>query len=295
MDDRMFIVLDRTLTQKLNGYLAMARISNTPTVVSNVLVGAAIAGNFTNRTVFELAIALVCFYTAGMFLNDLCDYEIDRKQRADRPLVTGLIAKSEAWVVTLALFAVGLLILAALGTPTLIGGLVLTALIVLYDTWHKGNAISPLIMGANRFMVYVIAYLAFQPVLTPDILIPAALLLLYICGITFVAKFEAYENPAIKYQPLLALLLPAIVYGVHALQVNLAALLLVVGFAAWVLWSVQYIYRMKKIKRAVSFLLAGISLLDALVLAVIGWWAGAIVAVLCFALTLFFQKYVRGT
>jgi 4-hydroxybenzoate polyprenyltransferase len=291
----MFIVADRTFLQKLNGYLAMARISNSPTVVSNVLVGAALAGDFTVRTIFQLAMALVCFYTAGMFLNDLCDYEIDRKERADRPLVTGIVTKSEAWGMTLALFAIGLLILATLGTQTLIGGVVLTGFIVLYDTWHKGNLISPVIMGANRFMVYVIAYLAFQPVLSADILIPAALLLLYILGVTFIARFEAMSNPAIKYQPLLALLLPALYYSARALNLTLAALVVIAGFTGWVLFSVRYIYSQKKIKRAVSFLLAGISLLDAAALAVTGWWVGTAAAVVCFALTLFFQKYVRGT
>jgi 4-hydroxybenzoate polyprenyltransferase len=230
-----------------------------------------------------------------MFLNDICDYDIDRQQRAERPLVTGVVSKSEAWVITLALFAIGLVIVALLGLPTLVAGVILTGLIVLYDSWHKGNVISPLIMGANRFMVYVIAFLAFQPVLTADVLIPAGLLLLYILGLTFIAKFEAIANPAVKYQPLAALLLPVLFYGIRALSFNAGALLFVALFAAWVVYAVRFIYGEKRIKQAVSFLLAGISLLDAAALAVTGWWLGAVAAVVCFGLTLFFQRYISGT
>jgi hypothetical protein len=118
---------------------------------------------------------------------------------------------------------------------------------------------------------------------------------MYILGLTFIAKFEAIANPAVKYQPLIALLLPAVFYGIRALSFNAAALLFVIMFALWVAFAVRFIYGEKRIKQAVSFLLAGISLLDAAALAVTGWWFGAVIAVVCFGLTLFFQRYISGT
>ena len=142
----------------------MARISNSPTVASNVLAGAALAGGLSQPgTVLLLAVALVLFYTAGMYLNDLFDYEHDVKAQPERPLAAGHISRSAALTVTVALFGVGSLLLAFTGLAPLLSGFVLIGLIVLYDAWHKTNPLSPLVMASTRVMVYVTASLAFVP------------------------------------------------------------------------------------------------------------------------------------
>ncbi len=279
---------------RLRGHLAMARISNSPTVVTNVLAGAAIAGAFSLdnlQALVLLSIALIAFYTAGMYLNDLCDYEIDLKERSERPLVTGAVSKNEAWTVTIALFAIGLGLLISVKPSLLISGIILTGLIVLYDVWHKGNVISPLIMGANRFMVYVIAYLAFAPSLSLGLIIPAGLLWAYILGVTLIAKSENSGNFT-QYSPMLVLLAPAL-YALFDL--SSIAIVMIIAFVIWVIYSATFIYQHNKIKHAIGFLLAGICLLDGLVLASLAGWVGALFAIPGFALTLYLQQYVKGT
>jgi electron transfer flavoprotein beta subunit len=39
---------------------------------------------------------MVFFYTAGMFLNDLCDHAIDCHELPERPLPSGLVSRAEA-------------------------------------------------------------------------------------------------------------------------------------------------------------------------------------------------------
>jgi 4-hydroxybenzoate polyprenyltransferase len=71
---------------------------------------------------------------------------------------------------------------------------------------------------------------------------------------------------------------------------------LYLGFLAWVVYAVSWLVRFgrRDIRRAVVSLIAGISLLDALLMASIG--AGAAVwGVGGFGLTLLLQRYVRGT
>lgn len=288
---------DNDLATKLRGYLALARISNSPTVATDVLAGAALAAPLVpSWTLVILIVSLVLFYTAGMFLNDICDYEIDKRERAERPLVTGVISLQEAWIATVAMFGIANGLLLPLGWRVSVAGLVLTGFIVLYDTWHKKNIISPLIMGANRFMVYIIAYLAFSSVLGANILVPAGLLLLYILGLTFVAKSETSSESFTKYWPMGVLLLPAAYYGAGMLA-NPLGLLAVIAFAGWVVFSATYIYADSKrsIGRAISFLLAGIALLDAMVLASLGSLFGVALAIGGFLLTLYFQRYIKGT
>ena len=291
------VTQDQQPQSKLQAYLSLARISNSPTVVTNVVVGAALAGSLVlDYRLLLLCLSLVAFYTAGMFLNDICDYEIDRQERANRPLVTGALSMREAWAGTLVLFALAFALLAPLGWRVTVAGVILTGLIVLYDTWHKKNIVSPLVMGANRFMVYVVAYLAYQPTLNTGVLIPASMLLLYILGVTFVAKSETSSERFTKYWPVAVLILPALYYVVRAGAAPLALVVALV-FVGWVIYSTTFIYQEAKrnIGVAVSFLLAGISLLDATALAALGSTVGLLVGVAGFGLTLFLQQYIRGT
>ena len=63
---------------QLSGAITLARISNTPTIFTNVLVGSFLGGNMTiNFQVFIISLAMFLFYWAGMYLNDLFDIKID--------------------------------------------------------------------------------------------------------------------------------------------------------------------------------------------------------------------------
>jgi hypothetical protein len=282
---------------RLRAHLSLARISNSPTVVTNVLAGASFAGvvsaavDFPIITIVMLCVALVAFYTAGMYLNDLCDYEIDRKERPERPLVQGIVTKTEVWGVTLGLFAIGHILLLLISPRLLLPGIILTALIVLYDVWHKSNPLSPLVMGANRFMVYAIAFLAFEPALRTEILVGATILLVYILGLTFIAKSENQASFS-RYWPLIVLLFPALYYGVQSQGLEL---LFAIAFAAWVLYCASLIYRKHQIRQGIGALLAGISLLDAAALAANGIVSFAVLAVAAFALTIVLQRVIKGT
>src|SRR5437764_8560472 len=91
-----------TWQQSFYGYLTLARISNSPTVISNTLAGAALAGVLRpDGKTSLIAIAMVLFYTAGMYLNDLLDYGIDCRERPERPLPTGSVSRPTATIIVL--------------------------------------------------------------------------------------------------------------------------------------------------------------------------------------------------
>ncbi len=298
--------LSPTLRQRLYGHLALARISNSPTVVSNALAGAALAGVvWINGPILLVAAATALLYTAGMYLNDLCDYAVDCQERPERPLPSGLISRTEAAVVVGLLFLISALLLWLVGTASFWAGLVLISLIVLYDMWHKTNPLSPLIMAGCRLMVYMIAYLAFASIFTVDLVVAGALLVLYIMGLTYIAKNEARAhrfrqsgrqigNLVARFWPAVALFLPALYFPWQSL--SLLTLALLVLFVAWVIYSISFVYRAHpSIGGAIARLIAGISLYDGLVLTSVGAMPGVGVALLAFGLTLFFQRYIKGT
>ena len=143
-----------------SAWLQLARVSNTPTVVSNSVAGAVLASTAAEAgTVAVVAGAMALFYTAGMILNDLLDYDVDLRERPERPLPSGAVSRPAALTAVIALFAAGEALLLLEGTEPFLAGLGLIALIVLYDAWHKGNPLSPVLMGACRALVYFVAAL----------------------------------------------------------------------------------------------------------------------------------------
>jgi hypothetical protein len=104
-----------------------------------------------------------------------------------------------------------------------LGGVALGALIVLYDVSHNGNPVAPVIMGLCRVAVYVIAALAVTPALRPAVYGGATALLLYLVGLTLVAKNETRH-------PRLPKLVGQLIAGICLLD---GVVLLIVGYYPW--------------------------------------------------------------
>ena len=173
-------------------YLDLCRVSNLPTVWTNVLAAGLIAsGQFQPASFLLLALALSCFYLAGMSLNDVCDLEHDRQRRPTRPIPSGRVTVRGAWALTVTLFAGGLLLLGLAPKPGGVGaGLLLLAAIVAYDLRHKGNPWSVLLMAACRFLVFVVVAMALTGDVTLPLLVAGGAQFVYVVIISLVARRE---------------------------------------------------------------------------------------------------------
>ncbi len=274
-------------------WLRLARISNAPTVVSNTVAGAVLASTAADgAAVGVVAVAMTLFYTAGMILNDVLDIEIDKVQRPERPLPSGQVSRPAAITAAVALFAVGEALLAATGLAPFLAGLCLVALIVWYDSWHKGNAVSPVLMGGCRALVYVVAALAVSASVATNVWSASAALLLYVVGLTQVAKAE---NGGLLAAWPFAAVLAAVGYWVIWLE-SVPFALLLVGFAAWVSRALWLVRGRRQVGAGVVNLIAGVSLFDALAVASVG--GGPIAVAVClaaFIVTLALQTRIAGT
>lgn len=71
--------------------LRLGRVSNLPTVWTNALAGAALAGGEPwQAAMLPLLLALSLFYVGGMYLNDAFDRDIDARERPARPIPAGI-------------------------------------------------------------------------------------------------------------------------------------------------------------------------------------------------------------
>ncbi|RDD62672.1 hypothetical protein DRB17_05785 [Ferruginivarius sediminum] len=279
--------------------LRLGRVSNLPTVWSNVLAALALAGApLYQASTLALLVAMSLFYVGGMYLNDAFDAPRDARERAERPIPMGQVSRGTVFAVGFGGLALGVGILAAIGMEapeSAAAGLALAAAIVVYDVWHKDNPISPVLMGLNRLLVYVAAAVVAVGAVSTQVVGAGALLLCYVIGLTYAAKQEHLARIDGLW-PLAFLVAPFVVAAAYLPSAPAAAGLVALAFVAWTVRAVGFLVRpAPQVGRAVVSLIAGISLFDATVLAILGDLAAAALAVAAFGLTLVLQRYVPGT
>lgn len=228
-------------------YLDLCRISNVPTVWTNVLAAMVLAtGAFAWRSFIVLSLAFSCFYCAGMCLNDLWDAEYDRKARPARPIPSGRITPQQAAEATMLLFASGLiLLLLAPHREGLAGGALLMAVIVAYDRYHKRYPLTVILMPTSRLLVFVGTALSVTGTVGKGPALAGVVQFVYVGAISLTARHEAVRHAPYRFP-------------------------------------------------AVPLLIAGIALVDGIMLAVAasGWWLFPGIAGM--ALTMAGQRYVKG-
>jgi 4-hydroxybenzoate polyprenyltransferase len=286
---------------KLGTALRLGRVSNLPTTWTNVAAGLVLSGAEPKLALgIGLCLAVSCFYVGGMYLNDAFDREHDARERPERPIPAGEARAGAVFAIGFGLLAAGVAFVALLalrpggtGWPPVLSALALAAVILVYDMHHKGNPLSPLVMACNRALVYVTAALAARVGFGVDLTWGSLALLCYLVGLSYVAKQENLRRLSSVWP--LALMAVPFTY-VKALALAPAAALYL-ALAAWIVFSLRFLSggARRNVKRTVTQLIAGISLLDAMLAASHGQLLLAAACVAGFAATLFLQRYVPGT
>jgi hypothetical protein len=281
---------------RLRTFLVLGRASNLPTVWSNCLAGWWLGGRAgTGKLPFLLA-GTTLLYAGGMYLNDAFDANFDRQRRKERPIPSGAISLGAVWKLALLWFALGLACLFWAGRTTGELGVGLLVCILLYDAIHKLITFSPLLMGACRFFVYLVAASTAGDGVAGWAIWCGLALASYVIGLSFLARRESARGP-VEYWPLIFLAAPialAFIMNTHEYRKSAAVLSLVLGL--WtlrcvrsVLWSAD-----RQIGRTVSGLLAGIVFVDWLAVADAPRHFGFVFIGL-FGLAILFQRFVPAT
>jgi UbiA prenyltransferase family len=276
--------------------LKLGRVSNLPTVWTNVLVGTVLSGGDWHgpRTALVI-VAMSLFYVGGMYLNDYFDRAIDARERPQRPIPAGDISASAVRAIGFALLAAGAALMFAAGVMAAIVGILLGAFIVGYDIHHKGFALAPAVMGACRALVYGGAAAATGGVST-TVAIAGVAAAAYVAGLTYAAQQESLDKIGSLW-PLLLLALPLVPAAATFWQGPIA-IAFCVALLAWGAGAIYLLVRRPipgAVSRAVAWLIAGLSLVDAAFLAGAGAIVPACWAVGGFAATLALQRHIAGT
>jgi len=182
-------------------WLTLLRVPNLATAVADVLAGFLVVAGLRTlepppAACWFAVVAGVCCYAGGVVFNDVCDVELDCRERPERPLPSGVIPVAAATSLARALLAGGVAAacaaaLAARSSGPALVGAILTAAICVYDRWAKGTALGPAAMGACRGLAWLLGMTAAGgPVASHQWAIPAGMSI-YVAGVTLFARDEA--------------------------------------------------------------------------------------------------------
>lgn len=209
------IMSSLTIYSRIRPCIQICRVSNIPTVWTNVLTAIVLMPTPAPWPAYLLiAISISLFYSAGMCLNDAMDVSCDRKQKPSRPIPAGAISISGAYALSIALlFGALLLLLTVPFVRAFYPGLLLALLIILYDRYHKETSISILLMAGCRLMVYIITSVALSGTVNTPVLIAGGIQSAYVLLVSAVARFENARG-----RPFLLPVIPMMIAGISVLD-----------------------------------------------------------------------------
>ena len=277
--------------------LRLGRVSNLPTVWTNVLAGAVLSGgDWRSWRLGLMLVAMSSFYVGGMYLNDYFDRAIDARERPERPIPSGQISAGAVAAIGFSLVGAGAVATAAMGPAAAAMAALLAISIVAYDLHHKANPFAPVVMGACRALVYGATAAALSGGVTIFVAVAAVAIAAFVAGLTYAARQESLDKVG-NLWPLLLLAAPMLV-AIGVFRQGPGAMAVYLLLAVWIAAAVYLLARRPvagSVSRAVGWLIAGISLCDAAILASTGAIMPALAAIGGFVLTLIAQKYVPGT
>jgi len=283
----------------------LGRISNLPTVWTNILAATVIAqttiplqADVANPDINQITIVLLALsfmYIGGMFLNDAFDSDWDKENNNMRPIVRGEISDKSVWVIGSMLLLSGLyLVLSQNNKQASIATLVLGGAIILYNALHKKFPAAAFIMGFTRFGVYMISALLLAT-LNTTLIIVASALLLYITGVTYLARQEQVNTIARRW-PLILLSAPVLATISYSYTIPLYWLLAII-YSAWIFIQLKtkFFVTAPNVKAGIGGLLAAIPLVDGLYLASVNALVPSVICIIVFLLVPHLHKTISGT
>lgn len=190
---------------KLIGYLRLMRLANIVTAISDILAGVAIAcfavainwRDVPFVPVVLLVLATIGLYGGGVVFNDVFDAELDKVERPERPIPSGLIPKSAAALFAGILLLVAVVAAAFVHEPKFFSSSFFIALAtaiaaVVYDKWGKHHSfLGPLNMGLCRGLNLLLGISLFPEALSQYWVI-SMVPIIYIAAITMISRGEVH-------------------------------------------------------------------------------------------------------
>lgn len=209
------------MSTRLQAWLALLRLPNLFTAPGDPLAGAVLAGAAAGVAAPPAAMALaatasLCLYAAGLAANDALGAEEDARERPDRPIPSGRIARGAALALAIILNAAGLLAAARAGLTVLEVAVALSVCIWIYNARARSiPVLRPLVMGSCRGLSLCLGAALAGPsaLASPPVLIAAAALTAHVAAITAIASREVGPEGGTRFPGTLLVVSPIVLLG----------------------------------------------------------------------------------
>ena len=178
-----------------SAWLRLLRVPNLLTVPGDPLAGFLLSthGGPLRWAALSAIVASLCFYCAGLILNDIADLERDRKERPGRPLPSGMISPRMALAAFCVFSLLALVFSFLAGLKSFYAGLILFSAILSYNLLFKAVPwLGPLNMGLCRGLSVLLgaAVNIFPPVFPLHVLLACGIITLFVAAVTQLARYE---------------------------------------------------------------------------------------------------------
>lgn len=142
----------------MNAYIEIVRPFNGVMAAIAVFIGYVVAGGalaFSNELAYA-AVAAFLILSGGMVINDYYDWKIDAKTKRYRPIPSGRIKKNVAFVYSIVLFVVGIVLSYFINMMAFVVALIAAVLLFLYGKdLSKKVFTGNLIVAVNTGLTFV--------------------------------------------------------------------------------------------------------------------------------------------
>lgn len=177
----------------LKPYLQLVRLPNVFTAAADSLAGwLLVRGTLAEPGRWlPLVGASMAIYAAGIALNDLFDFEIDRAERPGRPLPSGKVSRRSAAWLGGGLLALGLVLAVLSGSwASLVVAALLAGCVVAYDSGVKRTPLGPELMGVCRGLNVLLGMSQVPMMGGPTAWLVAGSMAIFVTGVTWISRSE---------------------------------------------------------------------------------------------------------
>ncbi len=181
---------------KRSGYIRLMRPANVVTAVADVLAGIAISGYYLGQAsvmpLILLCISTIGLYSGGIIFNDVFDADLDKVERPERPIPSGLITVKEAAVFGAVFFVAGVVAAGFCNPASLAIAVSILIACLTYNKWAKHHQVlGPLNMGSCRGLNLLLG-ISILPLQLQDWWFLAISPIIYIASITMISRGEVH-------------------------------------------------------------------------------------------------------
>lgn len=286
-------------------YLKLVRAPAGITALTNILAAATIAsaGQLSFHLLYLISASL-CLYFSGMALNDCFDYEEDKRERANRPLVSGQIQLKQAWLFGLSLAALGVLLAFMYSALSGFVAIALSVAIVVYNGLIKSGFAGACTMASCRYINWILGA-SFVGIST-EFWLFALPIFFYIAALTYLSKQEtqAEDKKAIFVTAFLLLLTVAsliylVTHGLYLqgldLNIALGIITILTCLICYKLMTLFGQFTPANIQKMISWMIMGVIPLDATLLAISGHYITALIVLALLPPCKILNKYLAMT